>query len=468
MIEITDPGMLAKARLLRCSNPAYVAAITHGSVWAAKGIPTHIYGCLTVGSQVYAPRAWYFAQPEATSAGMSWADHAVNPPLILLDPLDHQFQAVTNTVELVNENDKKGLPTDTYIKMPPSEGKTICGMILAHCLRLRTLVVVPTQEIEEAWVSDCEKVFGIKPDQIGRIRGPKLVIGDFITVGSIQTLMNLDPAKWGDKFGLTLIDETHRISSNKFQEVIKNSRSLVRIGLTATDYRKDGTFPIVKWHLGEPAFSSDVRTNSVPLVFHRVQSPYCMPQTKKDYTFTDLIAYLLQDKGRNDMIIKLVKALVPTGNVLVVSPRVEFNEWLAKVLESVVGVKVASIKGGSKGRADLYKSIKAGEYPITVATTQIVSEGASNPRWTHLVNCTPFSDKKLVVQLTGRVIRKMDGKTEGHYWDFCDGTSGMAKVLFDKRAVPLHSVAAKTIIHQVDASNTVGGTDQLNTPGSIP
>jgi hypothetical protein len=55
-----------------------------------------------------------------------------------------------------------------------------------------------------------------------------------------------------------------------------------------------------------------------------------------------------------------------------------------------------------------------------------MSEGASNPRWHHIVNTMPFSDPKTAVQLGGRPIRKSEGKTVGYFWDFVD-SNPMAK-----------------------------------------
>lgn len=462
MINITDEDDLKAAKTeLRYSNPEYIQRVTFGSVYDESPMPPRSLWALVVdpAGKVYVPRSWYC---ERVIAGKSrqipvaTSEVEVEFPEPRLSPLPHQERALQSFIDLVKARDRRKLPTDAYIKLPPSEGKTILGMLIAYCCGLKTLVVVPTQEIEAAWVSDCCRVFGITPDKIGKIRGKKLVIGEHITVGSTQTLMNLDPSSWSTQFGLTIFDEVHRVSSTRFSEVAKESSSIVRLGLTATDYRKDGTFQVVKHHLGSaPVFSTDTRTNSVPLHYHVVHTGVGMRGGKEDYTFQALTNDLLENKVRNKLLLGLVNHVMSLGgDILIVSPRTEYLEWLHGRLTSL-GHSVALITGSTQNRESLYSDIKGGKYRITVATTSIVSEGASNPRWVHLINTAPFSDKKLAIQLSGRVIRKMAGKDAGHMWDLVDDNP-MASKMADKRLSYIRPIVAElTYFRSTDPNKPV-------------
>jgi len=136
------------------------------------------------------------------------------------------------------------------------------------------------------------------------------------------------------------------------------------------------------------------------------------------------LSKLTQDPSRNSRIRYIVDHILRTygGDILITSCRVAHLEGLAEELR-LAGHSVAVLTGGKKNRSKIYDEIKQGVYRITVATQAIVAEGASNPRWWHVISTTPFSDPKTAQQLKGRPIRKDPEdarKTHGHFWDIVD------------------------------------------------
>lgn len=211
--HITDPPHDADFKhllrtKLRVVNPEYVAVARFGSRFAKKP-PQWIYGFSYDEASGVLTLPRNFALRQFCTA--KFVDHTVSVPGEFPKPkaalYDYQEAAADAVFALVNSNDAQGLPTDTMVVMATSSGKTVLGMFLGWHSGERTLIVVPTKEVEEAWISDCHKFFGLSSKEIGRIRGKKISIGKHFTVGSIQTLMRLDPAAWADQFGFVIYDE---------------------------------------------------------------------------------------------------------------------------------------------------------------------------------------------------------------------------------------------------------------------
>ena len=441
MVAVTNPtGEIRTAikQQLRYTNPAYVRHVRFGNRFGEKPkqfVNGYIYE--EDNDRFWVPRAWYYQ----TIFGLVnkttplTVEVPCDVPEPALTPLPHQFDALSAFIATVNDNDRLGRPTDTYICLPPSEGKTILGMFAIHCCSQKALVVVPTKEIEEAWVKDATKAFpGMA---LGSIRGKTVDCDSPITVGSIQTLMDLDPSLWSEKFGFVLFDEVHRVAAEKFANTVKRCRANIRLGLTATDFRKDGRFISVRWHLGNPCFKTEERTNSVPLVYHAVFTKYGITEKKLnkngaevDPDFNDLLASLQNNAERNRSIADLTCHILDTepGDVLIVSPRTEHIAEIVNALHKK-GIYPAIVTSKTPKRKKLFKDICGGLYKVTIATTSIMSEGASNPLWHHVISTMPFSDPKTAIQLSGRAIRKREGKFHGIFWDLVD-VNPMARSMY--------------------------------------
>jgi superfamily II DNA or RNA helicase len=113
-----------------------------------------------------------------------------------------------------------------------------------------------------------------------------------------------------------------------------------------------------------------------------------------------------------------------------VSPRKEHIDLLYAAIAPITSCCV--ITGTTKDRKGVFQEVLEGKHRVTIATTSIMSEGASNPRWHHVISTMPFSDPKTAIQLSGRCIRKMDGKTQGYFWDVID-VNPMCKSMYKQR-----------------------------------
>jgi hypothetical protein len=141
-------------------------------------------------------------------------------------------------------------------------GKTILACYLISKLKKKTLVVVHKEFLLNQWI---ERINQSLPDAtIGVIQGDKYdVEGKDIVIGMLQTLWNKDfPYNAFDCFGHVVIDECHRISSEKFSRSLFRINSKYMLGLSATPTRQDGLTKVLKWHINDIIFSMKVKNDN--------------------------------------------------------------------------------------------------------------------------------------------------------------------------------------------------------------
>ena len=65
-----------------------------------------------------------------------------------------------------------------------------------------------------------------------------------------------------DSFGHVVIDECHRIPSEKFSRALKKINTKYMLGLSATPTRSDGLTKVLKWYIGDIFYSMKVQNNN--------------------------------------------------------------------------------------------------------------------------------------------------------------------------------------------------------------
>lgn len=159
--------------------------------------------------------------------------------------------------------------------------------------------------------------------------------------------------------------------------------------------------------------------------------------------YQPLIAALVKDEERNLQIIADVvqESRKPgSGIQLVVSDRVGhchiFEEGLARE-----GVQVALLTGKTSQdlRADIVKSVQAGEVKVLVATLQLIGEGFDCPGLSTLFLTTPITFEGRLLQVLGRIMRPAKGK-EAKVYDYVDSAVSVLKRSADGRKKILQSI----------------------------
>jgi len=301
-------------------------------------------------------------------------------------------------------------------------GKSFMSLIIAQKLGLKTLIIVPKQDIMSQWRDSIIKFLGIPVSDIGKIQQDVCnVEGKTIVIGMVQSLAK-DKYKSSVKseFGLVIYDEIHVMGANYFSKACGLFNSKYRLGLSATPYRSDGREHVFKDHIGEIAVVNDA-VMMIPRVVV-VKSEFLLPRVKKKVIDrltgrpkmvlapmqlnagrTMHVAKMLgTNRARNELISKFVLAAYEKGRRTIIFSDLRENhlERLYPALRSV-GIPTKDIAyyvGGMKEK-ELDKSKAA---PVILATYKMVAMATDIPWLDTCVLATPRSD---IVQCVGRILR---------------------------------------------------------------
>ena len=180
-------------------------------------------------------------------------DAEVSYPEFTLELREDQQKAKDSYLSSQKESVPKCL-----IQLPTGKGKTILALNLAYTLKQRTLVLVHKDDLVTGWQKDIEECFGGKVEP-GLIKAKSRVIGDFITIATVQTL-NLMSEEYLEKlystFGFVIQDEMHHCPSTSFG-IVNKFNARYRLGLTATPERTDVLEHMMNLYFGDFCYRYD-------------------------------------------------------------------------------------------------------------------------------------------------------------------------------------------------------------------
>ena len=132
---------------------------------------------------------------------------------------DYQKNVISVYMNHINtpiccDNDIKG--NGGILELPCGFGKTICALKMISDIKKKTLIIVHKEFLMNQWIERINDF--LQSAKIGKIQGKVFDIeGKDIVIGMLQTLYDKDlGANAFTSFGLTVIDEVHRIGSEQF------------------------------------------------------------------------------------------------------------------------------------------------------------------------------------------------------------------------------------------------------------
>ena len=353
-------------------------------------------------------------------------DNTASAPVIFPEPALDLFTSQKLVVNGVVEDEH---PSGTFLLVAPtSRGKTVMALHALAKLKQRTLILVHTSFIMKGWISECKAVFGLSNYEIGIIQGNCFRIGEHITIATVQTLRNRK-AHWPElfsKIGCVVCDEAHTSPAVTVADIVNSCPAKYRIGLTATEKRRDKMHALLFLMFGEPYMRQSMENSDTPSSLQisdaiLVQTEFC---TEYGVDYTLFIDKLTSDAPRNALIVKTVLEEATKGNVcLVVTNRRLHAEVLCKLLSLHVDTDIAlGVSGNESARNNyrVFKKFKEGRGKVLVATNKLISTGANLPSLNRLFLTIPYIDVNEIVQLAGRIRRKYPGKKDAVIFDFFD------------------------------------------------
>lgn len=357
-------------------------------------------------------------------------DKMVCAPVEFPEPAFDMFKSQQFVVSSLLEDEH---PSKTFLLVAPtSRGKTVMALHALAQLKQRALILVHTTFILKGWIKECKEVFGLDASEIGIIKGNCFRVGDQITIAMVQTIRNRQ-AQWSKLFseiGCIVCDEAHTSPTDTIAKILDSCPAKYRIGLTATETRRDGMHALLFLLFGEPYMRQSMENSDTPSSMQisdaiLVQTQFCA-EYGLDYTL--FIDKLIADSQRNALIAKTVLEEAQKGNVcLVVTNRRKHAEILQSLLGKYMDTDIAlgaSDKEAMENNARVFKKFRDGHGKILVATNKLISTGANLPSLNRLFLTVPYVNVNEIVQLAGRIRRKCPGKKDAVIFDFFDSRIG--------------------------------------------
>ena len=340
-----------------------------------------------------------------------------------IKPRDYQYQAVYDAIK----NNRK------LLLSPTGSGKSLMIYALVRyytATSKKTLIVVPTTSLVEQMVNDF-KEYGWGADaHVHKIYSGKDKNTDKpIIISTWQSIYKF-PKRYFDDIDCVIGDEAHLFKSKSLTGIMtKLHNAKYRFGFTGT---LDGS-KTHKWVL-EGLFGDCERVTKTDdlikegyLSKFRIKVLLCKHAPQHFDTYHDEMEYLVQHKGRNNLIKNLVKDI--DGNTLVLFNYVEkHGDPLYELINNTVDSarKVFFVHGGTdvEDREEVRQITETENNAIIIASYGTFSTGINIKRLHNIIFASPSKSRIRNLQSIGRVLRKGEGKDIATLYDIADDIGG--------------------------------------------
>lgn len=234
--------------------------------------------------------------------------------------------------------------------------------------------------------------------------------------------------RFKDKFGVVLVDESHKSTADWYSQIVSTFNSKVRIGVSGTTERKDNMHVVSNYVLGPVKYKG--KTEQLPCkvlsVSTGVSIPYKFGNPKMFRNM--MLNYLSKDDYRNQLIINYLSSWAHAGHsIIAVTDRIDQIDKLVKQLRSMNfeaepfhrKVFGRTKKEQDKRRKECLDRCRKGETQILIAYRTMML-GIDVPRWTAFFNLLPTANGPNYYQEYSRVRTPFENKELGYIIDFVD------------------------------------------------
>ncbi len=286
---------------------------------------------------------------------------------------------------------------------------TVMALKIISVLSKKTLILVHKEFLMNQWI---ERIAEFVPSaKVGKIQGPIFdVAGKDIVIGMIQTLYDKEYSGETFKdFGLTIIDEVHRIGSEQFSRTLLKIITPYMLGISATVERKDGLTKVLNYFIGDKIYSEE-RENDDPVCVRAIE--YITKDAEHmevEYDFrgqvkhSTMLSKLSNYTPRSDFLSRILVDLIaehPRNQIMVLAHQRALLTYLFEAIrnKNIAGGSVGYYVGGMKESA--LKETE--EKRIVLATYAMAAEALDIKSLSTLVMVTPKTD---IIQSVGRILR---------------------------------------------------------------
>jgi superfamily II DNA or RNA helicase len=287
---------------------------------------------------------------------------------------------------------------------------TVMALKIISEIKKKTIILVHKEFLMNQWI---ERMAEFVPSaRIGKIQGPVFDIDEKdVVIGMIQTLHSREfPPGSFDSFGLTVIDEVHRIGSEEFSKTLFSVVTPYMLGISATVERKDRLTRLLYMFIG-PKIYSEERTDDdvvqVRAVFFKTRDLE-FNTTEYDFRgapkYSTMITKLCQFGPRSDFIVRILCDLLqehPEKQIMVLAHNRELLSYLYEAIRNRISAEENTVGFYVGGMKEKDLKITEGRR-IVLATYAMAAEALDIKTLSTLVMATPKTD---IEQSVGRILR---------------------------------------------------------------
>ena len=299
---------------------------------------------------------------------------------------------------------------------PCGSGKSLMTAYCAGHLQRKILILLDQKNLIDNWEKSFEIVWNKK---VQIVRGKDTKFGDVCVV--TYQLLNHNKnllKRICNEFGTLVLEEAHSCPCKSFLNVISNLNNFYRLSCTATFYRKTLPTEVLEDYCGPVAVTVENAERLIPKVYF-VNTGIKLTSNDPDQ-FSSIVSDLASNELRNEQILKMVKRGIDKNRkIIVICSRIEQANWLheraRKFCNSVSyhsktprWVEQSLKVNFEEGRLDVLFSVGKAKKGMDLQNLDVCIN-------THLSN-----NKGDLQQITGRILRKWDGKPQPVILDLVD------------------------------------------------
>lgn len=293
------------------------------------------------------------------------------------------------------------------LEVPCGKGKTIMSLKIISILAAKTLILVHKEFLMNQWI---DRIADFLPSaRVGKIQGPTFDIENKdIVIGMIQSLYDKEyHTNAFSSFGLTIIDEVHRIGSEQFSRTLFKTITPYMLGISATVDRKDKLTRVLYMFIGNKIYE-EKREADDPVCVRAIQYVSADPgfnavevDFRGNTKYSTMIVKLCEFGPRSDFIVKVLGDLLqenPDNQIMILCHN---RSLLTYLYDSIMHRKLATV-GYYVGGMKQAKLQETESKQIVLATYAMAAEALDIKTLSTLVMVTPKTD---IIQSVGRILR---------------------------------------------------------------
>jgi superfamily II DNA or RNA helicase len=293
------------------------------------------------------------------------------------------------------------------LEVPCGRGKTVMALKIISELKKKTLIIVHKEFLMNQWIERIEEF--LPGAKVGKIQAQICDVDNRdIVIGMVQTLYDKEfPTGTFDTFGLTIIDEVHRIGSEQFSKTLFKTITPYMLGISATVDRKDRLTRVLYMFIGEKIYEEQrkqedavcvraIEYQSIDPGFNEVETDF-----RGNTKYSTMITKLCEFGPRSDFIVRVIQDLIhedPDSQIMVLCHNRSLLVYLYNSIQHRKFATVGFYVGGMK-QADLQETESKN---IVLATYAMAAEALDIKTLSTLVMVTPKTD---ITQSVGRILR---------------------------------------------------------------